>query len=175
MRNILIHSLRFVFLVLLQTLVLHNIDLGDYSPYFNAFLYIMFILMLPYDAPSWLILSLSFLIGLCVDLFLDTIGMHASACVLLAFFRPTIMKMLASRDEYEFRNRPNIYIMGFTWFLYYAFFAALIHHFWFYVIEDFRLIELHIIFLKALGSALFTTVLIIASQYLMYRAKKENG
>lgn len=175
MRNIIIHSLRFVFLVLLQTLVLHNINLGDLSPYFNGFLYILFILMLPYDAPNWLVLTLSFFIGLCIDLFLDTIGMHASACVLLAFFRPVILKMLASRDEYEFRNKPNIHIMGFSWFLYYALFAAFLHHLWFYIIEDFRLISLHIIFLKALGSALFTTVLIIISQYLMYRDKKKNG
>jgi len=175
MREIINHSVRFVVLILVQALVLHNIELGVFSSYFNAFLYILFILMLPYDIPNWLLLTLSFLLGISLDIFLDTLGMHASSCVVIAFLRPWILKLLASRDEYEFRNKPNIYIMGFNWFLYYGFLLALIHHFWFYLVEDFRLVEIHIVLMKAVCSAIFTTILIICSQYLMNKQKKENG
>lgn len=175
MRLILWNILRFVILILLQALVLHNIEFGSYSPYFNGFLYILFILMLPYETPAWLMMTLGFVLGMSLDLFLDTVGMHASACVLIAFARPWLMKLLASRDEYEFRNKPNIHVMGFGWFLSYAFLMSVLHHLWFYFVEDFRFTEIHIILMKTLGSAVFTTFLIIIAQYLIFRPRKENG
>lgn len=175
MREVIGHIGRFVVLILLQALILQNIELGSLSSYFNPFLYILFIMMLPFDLPTWAVLTLSCILGFTLDLFTETLGMHASACVLIAFLRPWVLKLLASRDEYEFRNKPNIHVMGFSWSLYYGFLMALIHHFWFYFIEDFRLIDLHIIILKALCSAIFTTALIICAQYLTNKHRKENG
>jgi len=175
MRPILWNILRFMLLIPLQALVLHNVGFGEYSSYFNGFLYILFILMLPYETPKWLVLTASLALGLVLDVFLGTIGMHASACVVIAYSRPWIMKLLASTDEYEFRNKPTVHVMGFRWYISYAFLMAVLHHFWFYLVEDFRFIELHIIVLKALGSAAFTTLLILLTQYLFFSRKKENG
>lgn len=175
MREALFILVRFVLLIMLQALVLNNIDLGSWSPYFNGFLYIMFILMLPFEMPKWGVIVLSFLLGLALDMYMNTPGMHASACALVGFLRPGILRMLASADEYEFRNKPTIAIMGFVWYFSYALLMALVHHFWLYLIEDFRLVELHIVLFKAICSGLLTTLLIIITQYLIFRSKSENG
>ncbi len=175
MNGIVWNIVRFVILVPFQALVLNNIEFGEMSAYFNGFLYILFILMLPYETPGWLTMTLGFLLGITLDWFTGALGFHASACVLIAFARPWVLKLLASRDEYEFRNKPNIYVMGFSWFLYYSFLMAAIHHLCFYLVEDFRFTDIPVILLKTLGSATLTTAMIIVVQYLIFRPAKENG
>src|ERR1700739_3319163 len=75
---------RFIILVLLQVLIVKNINLGRY---FIFFPYVLFILLLPFNTPKPLVLFASFVLGLCIDAFYNTQGMHASACVLMAFAR----------------------------------------------------------------------------------------
>ena len=72
---------RFILLILFQVLILDHVELGGYL---NPFLYVMFILMLPFETPDWLVLLLGFITGLTLDMFTDTIGMHTASCVWLA-------------------------------------------------------------------------------------------
>jgi rod shape-determining protein MreD len=75
---------RFIVLLLLQVLIVKNINLGRY---FIFFPYVLFILLLPFHTSKPIAMLIAFIYGLCVDLFYDTQGMHASACVFLAFCR----------------------------------------------------------------------------------------
>jgi rod shape-determining protein MreD len=89
-------SLIFIVLILLQVLLFNNIQ---FSGYVNPYVYIMFILLLPVEMPSWLLLMLSFFTGLIVDLFCGTPGMHSSATVLAGFVRGSYLRgMDMSRD-----------------------------------------------------------------------------
>ena len=81
------YFLAFVFLILFQVLVLNNLHL---SIYLNPYAYILFILILPFETPGWLVLSLGFVLGLIMDAFCNTLGMHSVATVLLAFLRAVI-------------------------------------------------------------------------------------
>ena len=166
---------RFIILVLVQVIVLNKIEFGDWTPYFNAFVYVMFILTLPFETPLWGLLLLSFLLGLSVDIFQGTYGMHASACLVAAFVRPAVLKTMSSTDEYEFRNVPTVQVMGLSWYVVYASVICLIHHLWLYLIEDFRFIELGDILLKTVCSTSISVVLIILAQYLIFMPQKENG
>ncbi|HRE96529.1 MAG TPA: rod shape-determining protein MreD, partial [Flavobacteriales bacterium] len=76
-RDYSITILRGIFLLLLQGLVLNNLPLGTY---FQPYLYVMFIILLPFETPNWMILPLSFFYGLILDSFTNTYGLHASAC-----------------------------------------------------------------------------------------------
>ena len=49
--------LRFVFLIGIQVLVLNNVL---FMNYINPYIYILFILLLPFDTARWLLLVLSF-------------------------------------------------------------------------------------------------------------------
>lgn len=82
---------RFIVLVLIQVLILNNIE---FSGYINPFLYVLFILLLPFETPAWLLLVSGFALGLTVDLFMNTPGLHAAATVLTAFVRPFVLRIL---------------------------------------------------------------------------------
>ena len=70
---------RFIILVLVQVLVLNNIQ---FLGYINPYIYILFILSLPVRTPRWASLLLAFVLGLTIDIFANTPGMHASAAEL---------------------------------------------------------------------------------------------
>ncbi len=83
---------RFFFLILLQVMVLNNVQ---FNGFINPFLYVMFILMLPFETPNWLVLIIGFILGLIIDSFGDTMGMHAAACTAMGFARKTVLKFFS--------------------------------------------------------------------------------
>src|SRR4051812_18702722 len=96
--EILLILLRFLVLVAIQVLVLNNVQLGGYI---NPFLYVMFILMLPVRFPKIVVLLLSLLTGIVIDMFSNTMGMHAAACLMMGYLRPGWLRILAPRDGYD--------------------------------------------------------------------------
>ena len=69
---------QFVILVILQLLIFNNIE---FSGYVNPYVYVLFILLLPFDTPKALLLILAFIMGIIIDLFMGTPGVHSSATV----------------------------------------------------------------------------------------------
>ena len=89
MYNTLIRNiLRFVGLLLLQILVFDNIRLGNYI---HPCVYVLFVMLLPFDMPKWQLVITSFLLGMVVDIFSGTPGLNAAATVFMAFMRPLII------------------------------------------------------------------------------------
>lgn len=158
--------IRFAVLVLLQILVLNNIQI---SGYIVPYCYILFILLMPFETPDWLLLFTAFALGLSVDLFTQTPGMHAAATVFMAFLRPYMLEMSAPRDGYEPGSFPRLYYYGFQWFLRYTVMLVLAHHFVLFYIEVFRFSEFFSTLLRVLLSSLFSVTLIMLSQYFIYR------
>ncbi|MGC9344557.1 MAG: rod shape-determining protein MreD [Bacteroidales bacterium] len=158
--------LRFVLLVLLQVLVFDNIELNGYI---NPYIYILFIILLPFETPKWLILVLAFALGLTVDLFSMTPGLHAAATVLIAFLRPFILQTFAPRDGYEPGSFPRIAYYGLNWFAKYAFIMVMAHHFFLFSLEIFRLSDIMLILSKTILSGIISTLFIVLSQYFIFR------
>lgn len=158
--------LRFGILLLLQVLVFNNIQL---SGYINPYIYILFILLLPFDTPGWLLLLLGFLMGLSIDIFSDTLGMHTIATTLIAFLRPYVLDIIAPRDGYEAGTNPRIAYYGFSWFFKYAAILVLIHHFVLFYIEVFRFGSFFSTLFRVILSSAVTLLIIILSQYFVFR------
>jgi len=158
------NSLRFVFLILFQVFILNNIQLGGYL---NPYLYVLFILMLPFETPKGLLLLLAFFLGISVDMFSNTIGMHAMACLLLAFFRPYIVTYISPRGGYDFGAGPTIKDMGFNWYLSYTGILILAHHILLFNLEVFRLSEFFSTLYRTLLSSVFTLALVIITHYII--------
>ena len=157
---------RFFFLVLLQVLILNNIQ---FSKFINPYFYVLFILLMPFESPPWLVIIVSFMLGLSVDMFSHTIGMHTSACVLLAFLRPYVLKIFAPRDGYEPGTFPRIYYYGFEWFLKYALVLVFAHHLMLFYTEVFRFSAFFSTLLRSFISTIFSVFLILISQYIVFR------
>jgi rod shape-determining protein MreD len=153
-------------LVLLQVWVLNNIQAYDFL---NPYIYILFILLLPFETPGWLVLIMSFILGLTIDMFSDTLGMHASASVFMGFLRPFILQSIAPRDGYETGTYPRIFYMGFIWFLKYSLILIFAHHLFLFTVEAFNFTVFHLIVWRTILSTLFSAVLIVLSQYIIFR------
>jgi hypothetical protein len=162
-RDISKHIGNFIFLILLQILVLNNIE---FSGYINPYLYILFIILLPFETPNWMLLVSAFMLGLCVDFFSHTLGMHTFSTVLIAFLRPFILKFIAPREGYEAGSRPNANFLGFEWFMKYAIILVVVHHFSLFYIEVFKFHQFFATLLRVILSSIFTLLLIALSQFI---------
>jgi len=166
----LINIVRFIVLIFLQVLILDNINFGGHV---NPYLYVYFILLLPFETPGWLLLISSFLLGFSIDLFSGTPGMHTASSVLMAFARPIIIKRIGSSKEFESGMEPSIRDLGFRWFFTYSLILIFIHHLALFYIEVFRLSGFFNTFQRVIYSTIFTVILVIISQYLFYKPSKK--
>ncbi len=157
------YFIQFILLVVVQVLLVNNIQLGGLI---NPYIYILLILSLPFDTPGWLLLVVAFALGLSVDVFMNTMGMNAAASLVMAFARPTLLKIMSPRDGYEFETSPIIPHMGLQWFATYAGILILIHHSVLFIIEAGRFSEMLFTFAKVFLSAALSLILIIIIQYL---------
>jgi rod shape-determining protein MreD len=157
----------FVLLLLLQVLVFDNIQ---FSGYVNPYIYLMFILLLPVEIPSWLLLLLSFFTGMIMDSFSGSPGMHTFSTVLAGFVRPGILRIISPRDGYEPGSNPSMEIYGFRFFLTYTLIVVLIHHTALFYIEVFRFVDFFRTFLRVLLSSLFSIIFILLIE--LYRRGK---
>ncbi|MFZ4522323.1 MAG: rod shape-determining protein MreD [Bacteroidales bacterium] len=164
-RTVFFNIIRFFFLIFLQVLILNHINL---SGYINPYFYIYFILLLPFDTPKWMLLLAAFVLGWSVDIFTNTIGLNAAACVMMAFARPFVIAAISSGPESLLGDTPSLRNQGVKWFLYYAIILTLIHHLTFFYLEIFRLNEFMATFVRVLLSSAFTLFLVFISEYLLY-------
>ena len=157
---------RFLVVILFQVLVMDNVMINGYMiPY----VYILFILLMPFETPRWTQLMMGFLLGMGIDLFLNTPGMHTAATVLVAFIRPYLLNLLAPRDGYEPDSFPRIHYYGFLWFLKYTLMIVVIHHFFLFYLEVFQLKDFLTTLLRVILSSILSTSTIILSQYFVFR------
>ncbi|MCX6304235.1 MAG: rod shape-determining protein MreD [Bacteroidetes bacterium] len=164
-RTVFFNIIRFFFLIFFQVLILNHINL---SGYINPYLYIYFILLLPFDTPRWMLLIAAFVLGWSIDMFTNTIGLNASACVAMAFARPFVISAISSGPESLLGETPSLRNQGLKWFLYYSIILILIHHFALFFLEIFRFSEFMATLVRVLLSSLFTLFLVLISEYLLY-------
>lgn len=154
--SVFIDTFRFILLVLLQVVVFNNINfLGNINPY----LYIVFIALFPVKNNRSIIIILSFLLGLSIDIFSDTGGIHAAACVLIAYIRPVILKfsfgMIYEHQTIKFNT------VEFGEKITYISILTIIHHFVLFYLEIFSIAKITLVLQKTLFSSIFTILLII--------------
>lgn len=163
------NSIRFIVFVLIQALIIKNFELGRFI---NPFIYVLFVLMLPFETPKWLLLISAFFLGLTIDMFYDTAGMHAAATVWMAYLRPGVLSLIAPREGYDNNSQPTIQHFSIPWFLSYAGTLILLHHLVLFYIEIFRFSEFFSTFFRVLASSFFSLLFVFISQYLFSNKDK---
>lgn len=148
----------FVGLVLLQVLILNNVHIAGYA---TPFLYIYFILKFASGTSRNELMIWGFFLGLTIDIFSDTPGMNAAATVLLAFARPTFLRLFTPRDTLD-SIIPSIRTMGFFSFLKFAVTSVFIHHFVLLGIEFFSFSSIPQLLLRIVTCTLLTVSCIMA-------------
>ena len=162
------NTFRFVLLVFLQLFVLNNIQ---FSGFVNPYLYVLFIMLLPFEISGLFMLVLGFILGMVIDVASGTIGYHTIATVFMAYCRFHLLRLIAPRDGYETGMTPALQSLGFSWFFKYVSLLTIAHHFVLFWVESFRLNDLLPATLRALASGVFTIFLIFICQFLSMRSK----
>lgn len=173
MYNTLIRNiLRFIVLVLLQIAVFDNLRFGNYI---HPCIYVIFILLMPFDTPVWKLMINSFLIGFAVDIFNGTPGLNAAASVFMAYTRPFIISITTRKSDIQDKNEPSISEMGLQWFVLYSFLLLVIHNIFLFWLEAFSAKLLGVVLLEVLLSVPISLVIIILLIYLLKPVKNKSN
>lgn len=152
-----IHALRFFALVILQVLILNHIN---FMGYINPYAYLLFIAFFPVKNNRMVLILSSFFLGLTIDMFQDTGGMHAAACVFIAYARPVILKF-SFGAMYEYHSiRFNAIEFGSL--LTYISLLAIAHHLILFSLEVFSISKIILILQKTLFSSIFTIIVCVS-------------
>ena len=170
-RAILYNLIRFIVVVFVQVFLLKNITLYNIS---TPYPYILFILLLPFETPNVLLFPLAFLLGLTIDAFYDTPGLHASACVLLALVRILFISVTVQKDGFDNEPEPTLSVMGFRWFFTYTVILTLVHHTFLFLLEAFSFLEFTFILQRVLTSTIFTVFLMLITGLLFFRKRERK-
>ena len=158
---------RFFLLLTAQIVIFNNIDLFGYI---NPFPYILFIILYPVNGNKPMLIISSFLLGISMDLFSNSGGVHAASCLILAYSRPYLFKF-AFGLSYEYQTvRINDVLTPerFSFLL----LAVIVHHFTLFILEVFQLSSLWDILLRTILGTLFTLLICIVLIYLFKPSRR---
>jgi len=158
--------LRFLFFILLQVTIIRHLDLGIY---FNPFLFVGAILMLPFRLNKSLLLIIAFTTGLIIDTFYNTMGMNAAACTFMAFCRPWILRVYSPTGDYNADATATIHSMGLRWMVLYAGTLILLHHIVLFYLEMLSFHDFFTTLFKVILSGITTLILLLITQSLFFR------
>ncbi len=159
----------FVSVVLMQVLLFNHITLFGYA---TPILYIYFLIKLPLGRNLFFVIISAFLLGLCVDVFMNTPGMNAAATTLVACFRKPMLSAFSSREDYE-DFIPGMYVSSGS-FVRFCLFFVVLHLTILFFIESFTLFNLKQTLLRIVSSAALSLILIFAIDSLIFNTVKRE-
>lgn len=161
--------LRFVLLVGLQVFLFKNIG---YYNLVSPYPYVFFLLLLPFGLSNPAIFVIAFLTGLTVDIFYDTLGVHAAASVFLAWVRIIFMRITLEAEDHDKWATPKWGQVSFRWFLPYILLTSVFHHLVLYMMATFSFRHFHYTLFSTILSCIFTVLIMLVLSLLIYRPKK---
>lgn len=161
--------LRFIALLLMQVLVFDNIRFGNYI---HPYIYVLFILLLPFDMEKWKLMMIGFVMGMAVDIFNGTPGLNAAATVFMAYMRPFIIGITTRKSDIEGKSEPSVTEMGAEWFVVYGLLLMLLHNLVLFWLEAFSIKLLGVILLETIMSAPVSLLIILLIIYVFKPIKK---
>jgi len=158
----------FFLYVVFQILVLYKFVLFDSA---FAFFYVGFLLLLPLSQTTMNAMTIGFFVGLLIDIFSNTPGIHASACVIICFLRLPWLSIVQG-SSLEDSTKVSVHGLGLISFLTYVMPLVLLHHILIFVLENGSFLPFGLIAKRFVYSAILTSIIIFSSNYLI--ASKER-
>lgn len=164
--NYLKEFLIFILLILVQVLLLNRINLFGIA---TPVIYIWFLLKLPVGRSPYYVIISGFLMGIIIDIFLNTPGMNAAATTIVAAFRKPIIGMFYERDTFD-EYVPGINTDA-SKFVRFTIFTMLLHITILFFIESFTLFNLVNTLIRIITSSVVSILIVLATDSLIYRNK----
>jgi len=171
MSDLVKNIIRFTIFILVQVYVLFKVPF--LHRFITPYLYYLFILWLPFSIPRFWLLIIGFFTGLAYDYFVGSPGLHAAACVLIAYFRPFIVNILMPKDTSEFNySEPSAKAMGWAPYMVYVFALSLLHHGYLLLLEWLDVGNFLDFLIKVVSTTAISMLLIITAEILFPRRLK---
>lgn len=165
-RSGIILSLSFFLFFIFQVILFKKLILFNTA---FCFIYIAFILLLPIESNSLVLMLTGFGLGLLIDMFYDHQGMHAAATVAVAYVRNYWLTAITPQGGYDTGTIPSLANNGFTWFLTYAVPLITLHNLILFFIDAGGFGLMGITLIKSLSSVVFTMMVLLLHQYVFYQ------
>ena len=163
--------IRFMLLIMVQVYVLNTIP--HLHQFITPYIYFLFILWLPFNISRISLLITGFITGLTLDFFVMTPGLHAAACVLVAYARPFIINILTPKETSEFNYRePSPKSLGWTPYFVYIFVLTLLHHGYLTLLEWLSFGTFLSFLIKIIATTAISMLLILTIELLFPRRMK---
>jgi hypothetical protein len=158
---------RFILLLMAQVLIFNRINLFGYI---NPFPYILFIILYPVNGNRYGLLVSSFFLGIIMDMFSNSGGVHAASCLILANYRPYIFKFSFGLSyEYQTVKLNDVLTPErFSFIL----IAVVLHHFILFILEIFSFYFIWDIIERTVLTTLFTLITCIIIIYIIKPSKR---
>ena len=171
MSDLLKNIVRFLMFILIQVYVLNKIP--PLHQFVIPILYYLFLLWLPFSVSRLGLLVIGFLTGLSLDYFTGTPGLHAAACVLVAYLRPFVINVLTPKDPSEFNYRePSARAMGWTPYLTYVLVLTIFHNGYLVLLEWLSFGTFLAFLIKIVSTTAISMLLVIITELLFPRKMK---
>jgi hypothetical protein len=131
-----------------------------------CFLYVAYLLVLPVETNTLALMGIGFVMGFAVDMFYDSLGLHAFACVLIMYLRNYWLNNLTPQGGYDSNDVPSLALNGMQWFTVYATPLVLLHHSALFFTEAGGFGMFWFTLWKIITSSLFTLLVILIAQFL---------
>ena len=159
------YAVMFVSLVLAQVLIFSQVQFGGF---FNPYVYILFIILMPLSAPRYLVLILAFVMGFIIDIFSNTLGVHSAATVFIAYMRPLVIRIISNRED-DKSDYPGLHQNKLIWFVSYVAIMVLLHHLILFYLEVYTFANFFNTLFRVVLSSIFSIIIIVLSQFLVFR------
>ena len=160
----------FVLFVSIQVLIMDNIHLFRIV---TPFLYLYIILKIPANVSRSYVIVISFLVGIVIDMFSNTLGMHAAACSLIGLIRNPLMIILSNKELVE-DTTPSYRTFGVGAFVKYALSIIVIHHISLFLIESISLFDPVFLIFRIFAHVIFTAMFILIIETFNLERKKSE-
>ena len=153
---------RLILVFALQILLFDHLHIGSWGV---AMVYILFLINLPVRLPRWAEMLIGFGVGMLIDIWHSTLGIHIAACVALTFVRPML---LHNAVQYIERIKDNLSSenIGPAEYTKCAAILTILHHFIVFSLETWNIHFWWIVLLQTLVSSSMTLCIILGYEYL---------
>ena len=138
-----------------------------FASYINPYLYLIILFVMPFKTQKWFLLIYAFILGLSVDIFSDTLGMHSSACLIIALLKQLITKITIPHNIIEENDELISQKIGVKSFILFTSILVFIHHSILFILEHASID--HRILLKIILSTIISSIIITICQFFFFR------
>ncbi len=162
---------RFILFILVQYFVLDQVHLHRLvTPY----VYFLFVIWMPFSTNRSIQMLIAFALGFTLDSFRHQPGFHTAACVMIAYLRPFLVKLLIPQEGADSNyDEPSPKSFGgiFPYFIFISI-LTIIHHGWLFLLEAWQFGNIWYFLVKTLLSTAVSLLMIIIAELLFVRKQK---